>query len=51
MTLEREETRLHSALETASEAHNKAYILEVLPRRSSGERRRQQNDPLKREEA
>ncbi len=32
---------LHSALKTASEAHNRDYILMVLPKRSSGEQRLQ----------
>ncbi len=38
-SLKREETGLHSALETASEAHNRDYILMKLPKRSSGEQR------------
>ncbi len=43
--------KARSALETASEAHNRAYVLIVLSKRSSGERRLQPNDSLKREEA
>ncbi len=42
-----EETWLHSALEKASKAHNRAYTPIVRSKRSSGERRLQQNDSLK----
>ncbi len=50
-SLDREETYLHSVLQTASEAHNRAYILVALPKQSGGERRLHHTESHKREKA